>query len=89
MHLVYTLSSHFLSHLGSVWGGTPGVTFESLLADFNPFYVSVKKKEDAHFINIKHTVLRILDGPIRTNRFTDSRESHDSRESCQGRGIPN
>ena len=26
----------------------------------------------------------ILDGPIRTNRFADSRESSDSRESVQG-----
>ena len=25
-----------------------------------------------------------LDGPIRANRFADSRESPDSRESCQG-----
>ena len=28
--------------------------------------------------------LSALDGPIRANRFADSRESPDSRESCQG-----
>ena len=28
--------------------------------------------------------LRTLDGPIRANRFADSRESRDSRESFQG-----
>ena len=30
-----------LSHLGSLWGGALGVTFESLLGHFNPFWVSV------------------------------------------------
>ena len=31
----------FLSYLGSLWGGALGVTFESLLGHFNPFWVSV------------------------------------------------
>ena len=32
----------FLSHLGSLWGGALGVTFESLLGHFNSFWVSVE-----------------------------------------------
>ena len=31
-----------MSHLGSLWGGVPGVTFESLLGHFHSFWVSVK-----------------------------------------------
>ena len=31
-----------MSHLGSLGGGTPGVTFESLLGHFNSFGVSVE-----------------------------------------------
>ena len=34
-----------LSHLGSLWGGALGVTFESLLGHFNPFWVSVELGE--------------------------------------------
>ena len=31
-----------MSHLGSLWGGTPKVTFESLLGHFNSFCASVE-----------------------------------------------
>ena len=31
-----------MSHLGSLWGGTPGVTFESLLGHFNSLFVSLE-----------------------------------------------
>ena len=39
---VWVIFEPLLSHLGSVWGGAPGATFESLLCHFNSSWVSVE-----------------------------------------------
>ena len=40
--LFWVIFELILSHLGSLWGGTPGATFESLLGHFKSFCVSVR-----------------------------------------------
>ena len=38
----WAIFESLLSHLGSLWRGALGVTFESILGHFNPFWVSVE-----------------------------------------------
>ena len=47
-------------------------------------YVLLRQKMVRKFCRKFAEVSRNLDGPIRANRFADSRESPDSRESFQG-----
>ena len=66
-----------MSHLGSLWGGTSGVTFESLLGHFNSFCVSVQLGGRS-----LHKMTPIFRGPETgwpKSRNTQSQRGHASR----------
>ena len=65
---------------------TPLVLLRSIARDIFGFILPGACEIDflVFFLHIYQDIVWTLDGPIRANRFADSRESPDSRESFQG-----